>query len=310
MDLTQDITYRGFLLNDADFAANLTGGGTTGTGMLGCIIESVDYSDVDVIQHVEKRSQQDGMEAGIPYLGIRRIRMAGTLYGTTRPLLYDALADLKAALSPVLAYRESPLDYGYLPLYFSVPTARTGVDEYPSGTIDLRILAMPRAFQASFIRDNQGGDDTMPLAIPWQATLLAKDPTIQGSTYQDYDLVNAGASPVAGNFINRGNYLAPVNMLIAVTSASGTITGSLGGSIFTITVPASTGARTIRFKGEDKLLTVEEDSVEVPRMDLLTWSADTTWPLVEPGTTAYSLTFSASTMHGTGSLMWFYERYA
>lgn len=308
MDLTQDITYRGFLLNDSTFLTNLTGGGTTGSGMTGCIVESADYSDVDVVQHVEKRSQQDGMEAGIPYLGTRRIRMAGTLYGTTRPALYDALADLKAALSPVLAYRDAPLDYGYQPLYFSVPTARTGASEYPSGVIDLRILAMPRAFQASFIRDAQGGDDTEALAIPWQATFLAKDPTIQGSVYQDYDLT--GSSPKAGNFINRGNYLAPVNMLIAVTSASGTITGSLGDSLFTITVPASTGSRTLRFKGEDKLFTVEEDNVEVPRMELLTFTGDTTWPLVPSGTSAYSLTFSSSAMHGTGSLMWFYERYA
>lgn len=307
MDLTRDITYRGFTLNDSTVADNATGGGGTGTGISGCVVDSVDTSDVDVVQFTEKRSQQDGMEAGVPFLGGRRIRMAGTLYGLTRAALFDSLAELRAALSPVLAYRDEPLEYGYQPLYFSVPTARTDADEYPSGVIDLRVLAMPRALQATISRDALGGEDEDALAIPWQATFVAKDPSVQGEEYQDYDLT--GSSPVSGNFINRGNYLAPLNMLIATGTAAGTISFTGAGTVFTITVPASTGNRTIRFKGEDKVLTVEEDNVEVTRMDLLTFTGDYTWPLVETGTTAYTVTFNTAT-HTTGSMMWFYERYA
>lgn len=307
MDLTRDITYRGFLLNDSSVEENLTGGGYTGNGITGCVVDSVDTSDVDVVQFTEKRSQQDGMEAGVPFLGGRRIRMAGTLYGTTRAALYDALNDLKAAMSPVLAYREEFLDYGYRPLTFSVPTARTDAGEYPSGVIDLRMLAMPRAFQATISRDALGGEDTDPLAIPWQATFVCKDPSIQGAEYVDYDLTTT--SPVSGNFVNRGNYLAPLNMLIATGTAAGTIVFSGGGTVFTITVPAASAARVIRFKGEEKVLTVEEDNVEVTRMDLLAFSGDYTWPLIEPGTSAYVVTFNTVT-HTTGSIMWFYERYA
>ena len=307
MDLTRDITYRGYLLNDSSIEDNVTGGGGTGTGIIGCTVDSIDMSDVDVVQFMEKRSQQDGMESGIPYLGTLRIRMAGTLYNLTRPAIYDDLMLLRAAMSPVLAYRESPLDYGYLPLYFSIPTLRTDADEYPTGYADLRILAMPRSFQTTVQRDSMGGDDDDSLAIPWQATFIAKDPTIQGADYQSYALT--ASSPITGNFVNRGYYLCPLNMLIATGATAGTITVSAGDSLFKITLPASTGNRTIRFKGEDKILTVEEDSVEVPRMDLLTFLGDTTWPLIATGSTAYSVSFSNVT-HTTGSLMWFYERYA
>lgn len=307
MDLNRDITYRGYLLNDAAIETNLSGGGGTNTGIIGCVVDTVDLSDVDVIQFMEKRSQQDGMEAGVPYLGTLRIRMSGTLYNLNRSALYDDLMSLRAAMSPVLAYRESPLDYGYLPLYFSLPTLRNDANEYPTGYADLRILAMPRSFQTTIQRDAMGGDDNDSLAVPWQATFIAKDPTIQGAEYQSYSL--STSSPVTGNFINRGYYICPLNMLIATGNTAGTITVSAGDSLFRITVPSSTGNRTIRFKGEDKILTIEEDSVEVPRMDLLTFLGDTTWPLISTGTTAYSVTFASAT-HTTGSLMWFYERYA
>lgn len=307
MDLTRDIAYRGFLLNDSLALNNVTGGGGANTGIIGCLMDSVDFSDVDVVQFTEKRSQQDGMEAGVPFLGTRRIRMTGTLYNVNRAALYDDLMTLRAIMSPVLAYRTSLLDYGYLPLTFSIPTLRTLAAEYPSGFIDLRVLAMPRGFPHTVNKDMQGGDSDDSLAIPWQATFICKDPTIQGAVYQSYALT--AASPVVGNFNNRGNYLCPLNMLIATGTAAGTIVVSAGDSLFTITVPASTGSRVLRFKGEDKVFTVEENSVEVPRMDLLTFSGDTTWPLISTGSTAYSVAFNTVT-HTTGSLMWFYERYA
>ena len=75
-------------------------------------------------------------------------------------------------------------------------------------------------------------------------------------------------------------------------------------------MPPSTGNRTLRFKGEDKVFTVEEDDVETPRPSLVAFNGDATWPLIGPGTTAYSVAFSSAAMHQSGSLMWFYERYA
>lgn len=305
MDLTRDITYRGFLLNDSLITEGIITGGASGSGISGCVIDTVDVSDTDVVQFTEKRSQQDGLDAGIPFLGGRRIRMAGTLYGVSRPELYDSLNSLRAAMSPVLAYRESPLDFGYLPLYFSVPTLREV--EFGTDTIGQRMLAMPRSFQATFSRDAHGGTDADSLAIPWQATFVCKDPSIQGEAYQEYDLT--GASPVAGNFVNRGNYLATLQMLIATGTAAGSMVFAGGGSTFTVTLPASTGARILRLKGDDKMLTLEENGIEVPRRDLLTFGADQTWPLIAGGTTGFTVTFTSMT-RTAGSIMWFYERYA
>lgn len=388
MDLTRDITYRDYLLNDEDFETNRVTGVGAGTGMTGCIIDSATMSDVDVVQFMEKRSQADGMDAGDPHLGTRRIRLSGTLYGLTRNLLYDSLTDLRAALNPVLAAREEPLDYGYRPLYFSWPTNR--VDAYPSGAIDLKVNAMPRAFDAMFSRDSTGGSDADSLAIPWQATLICRDPAILGATAVDIDhasnsIISGATGTAAGDTINktshglvagdrvrfttltagaglnttttyyvrtagltanaftvstisaagavvditvnytvvsyiksftdsgtltnRGNYLASVNALWLVGPSSGTIVGTIGDTTFSIAVPASTVARTIRFKGADKVLTVEESGTELPRMSLITFSGDITWPLISPGDSAYSITFHGLAVD-TSSHTWFYEQYA
>lgn len=385
MDLNADVIYRDYVLNDSDIEANLTSGGGQGTGIVGCSLDSADFSDVDVVQFLEKRSQQDGMDAGDVFLGMRRLRLAGTLYATTRALLYDSLNELRAALAPVLAQREEPLDRGYRPLYFSQPTNRAA--EFPSGAIEMRVLAMPRAFQALFQRDQLGGEDDDALAIPWQATFVCKDPTLQGASPQDYEFtaqtlvtgatgqntgdtitkvahglsngnrvrfvtltggsglstsityyvvnkttdtfnvsLTSGGSAVAinsdysnvtyvlsvttaGDLENRGTYLAPINAIFEVGAASGTISATIGDSVFTITIPASTGTRIIRLNGEDKTLTLEEDGTEAPRYDLLSFSGDTTWPLIDPGTSAYSWTFHGGVLV-TGSHFWFYERYA
>lgn len=184
MDISRDVIYRGFKLNDGSIQDNFEGGGGIGAGIDGCVIDSVDFSDVDVVQFMEKRSQEDGMDVGDVFKGVRRIRMAGTLYATTRALLFDSLWQLRAALDPALAQDEEPGDKGYQPLYFSVPTNR--VDEYTSGAIDMRILAMPRAFQHIFQRDLHGGDDGDALAIMWNATLICRDPSIMGEEPQDY----------------------------------------------------------------------------------------------------------------------------
>lgn len=307
MDLNEDITYRGFLLNDAAIVDNIVPGNDVGGGIAGCVVDSVDFSDVDVVQFLEKRSLQDGMDAGDVYLGSRRIRMAGTVYDVSRPLLYDRYFDLRAALSPILAQRDSSIDRGYQPLYFSIPTANEAA--YGGPTIDLLVRAMPRATQAVFQRDSLGGDNEDGLAIPWQATFICKDPGIYGAAYQDTSLAAGGT--VSGDFQNRGTYLSPLNMLIVVSSAAGSIDLAYGGTTITITVPASTGNRTIRYNGQEKYLTFEEASIELPRMDLLSSTSSTTHPLVVPGTTGNSfvVTFTSVAVQA-GSHMWFYESYA
>jgi hypothetical protein len=84
---------------------------------------------------------------------------------------------------------------------------------------------------------------------------------------------------------------------------------TVGDSVFTITVPSSSGSRVIRVKADDKLLTFEEGGVEVPQMSRIAFVGDTTHPLIDPGTTAYSVTFTGCSPEAGGRI-WFYEQYA
>jgi hypothetical protein len=390
VDTTRDILYRSVLLNDSSAEDNVTGGGGTGTGITGNILDSFDLSDVDIIQWNEKRSQADGNDAGDVFQGMRRIRISGTCYGLTRGLLFDNLFALRAALNPVLAQREEPLDHGYRPFYFSVPTNRQA--DYPAGAIDLLVYAMPRAFQQVTNSDQIGGDDEDSLGVTWMATLICKDPGIYGVDARDVaftatanfastttaafatDLFTTGAahglavndritfsaitgntslvtgttyyvkttplsttftlsatlggatfdvatsnitastwvksSSASGTWSNRGTYLGILNAVIEVGAGAGTISATVGDSVFTVTVPASTHNRIIRIKGADKMLTFEESSVETPQMSRIVFTGDTTWPLIDPGDTPYSITFHGMSGVVTGSHMWFYEQYA
>lgn len=303
MDTTRDIITRGFKLNDASIRDGIDPDTGIGKGISGSVIDSWDFSDVDVVQFLEKRSQSDGMDAGDVSLGARRLRMAGTLYDKTRNLLFDAHWEMRKALSPVLAQREEPADKGYRPLTFYTPTNRQA--DYPEGVIPLQVYALPRALQMVWQRDQQGGDDSEALAIPWQATFLMRDPTAYSQTPVDVPFTTS----VSGDFSNRGTYISPLNMLFVVDSASGSIVVTAGGSTFTITVPASTGSRTIRYKGKDKLLTVEENSDEETRMDLFTSTMLQAHPLIPEGTSPYIVTVSGVTL-SSGTHMWFDEAYA
>jgi hypothetical protein len=389
VDTTRDIIYRNFVLNDEDIDDSIVGGGGLDSGVAGCVVDSVDFSDVDVVQFMEKRSQSDGMDAGPVEFGSRRIRMNGTLYGKSRGDLFDRWRYMRTALNAVLAQRESPADLGYRPLYFSLPTLLTDEADYPGGVIPLQMRAMPRALQSLIGRDNQGGEDPDPLAIPWQATFICKDPAILGETPVEINfsatsevtgttgtastdlftktshglvagdritfsaltggtgLVTGTAyyiiatsltandfkvsalpggtavnfttnvtastwvksSAVSGNWRNRGTYMAPLNMLIEVGAGAGSILFSVGDSVGTITLPASSVNRIIRFK-QDKVLTVEENDNEQPQMSYITWTGDSTWPLIDPGDTPYTFTFHGLSGVQSGSLAWFYEQHA
>lgn len=389
MDTTRDITYRAFVLNDEDITENVTGGGADGTGISGCVVDSVQWSDVDVVQWLEKRSQTDGSDAGDVFQGVRRIRMAGTLYATTKLELWDSIWQMRAALNPVLAQREEPLDKGYRPLYFSVPT-NDNVN-WPEGAIPLMIRALPRGIDHVHGRDNMGGEDINPLAMPWQASFICRDPGIyvqdpvtvdfdtynavvtgatiavtniitkashglvvgdrvtfysltggtglstgvtyyviasgltsstfkvsltSGGTEVDVTVLASAASYVksttfSGSWTNRGTYLGLFEALFVVEQGGGSIVATVGDSAFTITVPASTGERTIRVKQVgNKLLTFEESNDEQLQMSRIAFASDTTWPLVDPGVSSYTVSFHGMAGLGAGGRMWFYEQFA
>lgn len=387
-DLTREVSYRGFVANNESADISFTAGGGEASGVAGCILDMLDLSDVDVIQWMEKRAQGDGMDAGEPFKGARRIRLSGTLMEKTRGALHDALNDLSAAFDPILAAREEPQDKGYRPLYFVVPTDDR--DHWPAGIIELFVKAMPRALQVMANRDQDGGVDTDALSQPFQVSMICIDPAIYGVEVVDVSLTNAtpvttgvtgvaatnlitktGHGLVAGDRItfysltggtglstgvtyyiistgltandfkvsttsggtevdfttaltaasyvksvtdastwtNKGNYLASFNAVIEVGAGAGTIVATVGDSAFTITVPSSTGNRIIRIK-PDKVITFEENNVEVTEEGAISFSGDTTWPLIDPGDTPYSITVHGCAGSQSGSHMFFYPTFA
>lgn len=304
VDTTKTISSRGYVFNDPDIQFDPLDG-AAGSGAQGSVVDSFDISDVDIVQFMEKRALDDGMDASDVFQGARRVRMTGTLYGKTRALFYDEIDDFMAATAAVLAQRDEPANHGYVPLYFSKPTNRAAyaADSY---TIDLFVNALPRVRHVAIERDSQGGLPNKGLAATWSATWLLKDPTLYGVTPIDVDLSGGNAS---GTWTNRGNYISRLNALIVVGSASGSITIAAGDATIVITVPASSGNRTIRYDGREKLLTFEENSVEVLRFDLLGLDSAGAHPTVPPGDSVYTVTFTSVTPQ-TGSHMWFYEAYA
>lgn len=309
MDLTRDIIYRGFTLNDENIQSTVTSDRSSGSGISGCIVDTVDVSDADVVQYRDLKAQQEGLDTTEPATASRRIHMSGTLYAPTRLALYDQLQDLRAALSPRLAWLDEPADMGFQPLFFSVPTANT--TDWPTGAIDMQAYAMPQRLRHVIVRDRTGGtDDDYALAIQWDATFFMRDPRF----YADAPYLNGFTTTESGTLTNRGNYPSDLNILITTTTAaSGSFTFALGGANFTITIPASSYAtRYFRYKGADRILTMEENDQEELRMDLLTISGSGDHPSIMPGDSPYAITKSGTVgIAGSGATqMWYWEAFA
>lgn len=221
MDLTRTVSYRGFLLNDPTVPSRIA----PGVPISGCVLDGFDLNDVDVVQFHEKRAQKDGLDTGDVWHGARRIRLAGTLYGVSRADLFDRYWDLRRALNPVLAQREEPADKGYRPLLFSTPTNRAGY----AGTgnlIELIVRAMPRAFSASTMRDTHGGEDADSLAIPWQATLVCRDPSILSAVatetmFTSQTEVTGATAQAAGDTITRTGHGLVNGTRVRLTALTG-----------------------------------------------------------------------------------------
>jgi hypothetical protein len=283
MDLTRPVTYRTVNINDAV----VQDGGL----IVGNQITNTEYYGVEAIGYREKRSASDGLDASDVYLGGRTVRISGATYGDTRADFFDRLNDLRAAFSPTSAYLESPGDYGYLPLEFEVPTE--DITNWPSGFITQMVRVRPMGTpRVVFQRDRVGGSDTRGFSAEWEQFFEAKDPRIyaQDETITYFNAAG-NTSSGAGTLNNRGPYPAPVNILIylpASVTGERRTTLTVGGSSIKIVIPASTNARTARYDGTEKTLTLEESGVELLRMDLLTFPAGVDHPLIPSGSSSYS----------------------
>jgi hypothetical protein len=284
MDLDRPVTYRGLPLN--------TVGMTVGeTLRFGCVLEEADFGDVMGVGYVEKRAQGDGNDASDVYLSARQVRLTGFIYGRTKAETFDRLQDLRSAFTPTSAYLESPGQRGYLPLEFDVPTE----DElnFPGHWKLMVMYARPRAQPQFKIRRDTGSQANGPLTfkgsgIGWSGLLECKDPRIYlRDPHWEYFVGSE-----SGTLPNRGDYPAPADVLldVAAGAALGTVTIKIGTTTAIIHVAASASAQVYRYSSTHKVLTVETNSVEVLRMDLLELEENGVHLLVPPGNEPYTIT--------------------
>jgi hypothetical protein len=157
-DLSQSVTFRGVEINSAS---------VTYGQIIGCVIDQIDYSEVDVRQFTEPLALAQGLDVGGVWLGARHVRMAGTVYDQTRAAAggrIDMLEDLFAANGVFLV---DPTSFGFAPLQF----------RSLSGYVRT-IYVRSNGLRVSYNRDQFGGNYNDPLAIPWTVTMMAKNPAI------------------------------------------------------------------------------------------------------------------------------------
>lgn len=291
IDCSASQVYRTLELN----SATLTPPAYIGGGIEGIQVEQANLSDVDVVQYVEKRALADGMDSGDLFLGARRLQLQGSIYGLSRGKFYDFIRDLRRAFSPKAAELEG--SDGFLPYTFSVPT--DDIDNYPTRVIPLKLYVAPRSLTIVTNRDRQGGKAASGLSVPWQATLVGKDPLIYAVTPK------TNTTPgFATNWTNLGDFPGIPSLTLVVGSAAGTVTVTIGTGTLTITVPAGAVGRIFRYDGATKLLTLDS----VNRMDLMGLTPVATHPLVPLGSSSSSAIASGATI--TSMTLSFTEAYA
>jgi hypothetical protein len=281
----------------------------------GCLLEEFDYGRSQGVGYTEKRAQDDGLDASDVYLGARYINLTGTIYGQDMADLFDQLQVVRAALTPTIAYQNDVPDRGYIPLEFSLPTNDSA---FPSGAKDLEFRARPVGQPQFTVRRDTGGfsngsNQEGGGALMWRATLECKDPRM----YLRPDTWVTFTAPATGvAIVNRGDYPAPLDILMAVTSSgpSSYVEIDVGGSNMTIKLPNLDNS-VVRYSSELKVLTVQtpSDLTDVLRRDLLDFRNDTTHPFVPPqdGQTFTIRRYGSELpVLGTGTRLMFSEAFA
>jgi hypothetical protein len=282
VDLTQPVGYRGFAANSISMAQ--PAGANTG-----CMIERASYSNVQGVGYTEKRALGDGLDAADVFLSGRRITLNGTLHGETPGALFDLKQELLAAFNPTLAYGEAPYNFGFMPLDWFEPSARE--DDFPDGWrhvyANVRPIALP---SFDVIRDRLGYPNPgKGLALEWGVMVEAKDPRIYlmlDPATEVFFTMGTDTSG-SGSWLNRGDYPAPMYVLLDVGVTTTTtywhFTG--GGATLTLTVPVMPTGGVIRYDGNLKIVTLTQNNIETLRMDLLDLDNEQQHPLIQPGWT-------------------------
>lgn len=275
----------------------------------GIEVKRVMWAGVQGVGYMEKRALHDGYDASDIFLSRRIVSMAGGLYGVSRALFYDRIQQLTEAFTPTAAFAASPGDKGYLPLDFYVPTSDTAT--WSTGLIHKMVLARPlRQPNIAYVDDRTGGEDSDALSITWDVDLDCRDPRVYLYTPDDA-VVSSTASSGAGNFVNRGNYPSPLQIILVVTagSSAGTFHFVGGGTDLTVNIPADSAQQLIRVSAFDGIATLEVNNIETLRPDLVTFPVQRQYPVVQPGTSGYTWTLVGADL-AAGGVLRFYAAWA
>ena len=282
MDLTRPVTYRGLDINDVWLPDQ------AGQPVNGFRLDDARFLPVNGVGYKEKRSLADGFDAARVFLGMRQVFLRGTLFRLTKAELHDSLRLLRQTFNPVLAYADDPINHGYLPLRFKVPTT----DAYfESGFIDAQVYARPVDMPGTmYPRDAAYGADGRGFSEVFEVMLDCVDPRIYNQTATTITLDNTSGN---GTTENHGDYQSP---LLIETFASADQTGSRTlhitgfGTSMTVTIPEGFADRTVIVDSAKKVATMVVDGNETLRMDLVQFDAGFTWPLCQPGSNIYDYT--------------------
>ena len=315
--LDAPVEYNGVQLN------TVSNTGLPGGVREGCLLEEFDYGRSQGMGYTEKRSQDDGLDASDVYMGARYISLTGVVYGSTPGDLFDRLQQVRTALTPTIAYDISQPDYGYIPLTFSLPTKDAAFESlaYPGTYVkELEFRARPVGQPQFSIRRDSGGFAGGGMdggnagekggAVMWRASLECKDPRmyVRPDVWVPFTTAQTG-QPI----INRGDYPAPLDILLGVTSsgATGRIEIDVGGGTIIIALPSLTNA-VVRYSGELKVLTVQTSGsiIDTLRMDLLTF-ATKDHPKVQPRDgEVYNIRLYNSVVLAAGTRLMYSESFA
>jgi hypothetical protein len=307
VDLHRPVTYRGLDLTGA--ALDQAGGEGAIEGIR---LTRARFSDVTVHGYTEKRALDDGFNAGDVYLGQRTVALQGEIFAKSKARLFDTLDSVRLVFTPTDAYAEAPWYRGYLPLRFSQATEHTTY--WPLGFIDRIINVRPSAqpeFDVEFAA--QGSHEGEGYVIPFATRLEAKDPRFYAPLAAVYAMAGTSGTILP---VHRGNYPSPVDILLTLPASPSTqciFTLQGLGTDLTATIPAQAAIRTLRIDGLNRVVTLTVGSTETLRMDLVTFAANKTWPVMEPtpeGDPAQGVEWQATVALGTGSRLFFAEAWA
>lgn len=241
MDLTKAISYNGLTVANS---LTRTAGGIPVSGYL---FDEINGSQEDVDGYLEKRANQDGLDASDIYLGARRVTAILSVYGSTKGDYWDKAQDVLAAFSPTIAYNADTANLGFLAFDFYQPTADISTwptSAYPSG-IPMRFYLRPSAPPAwASRRDEQGGVSGKGLSKQMRLSLVARDPRKYVQTASVITIASGTAS-ASSSATYLGDYPTTGTATITSASTTGNVVYTIAGSAFTVTLDAASTAYTL-----------------------------------------------------------------